>query len=315
MNDTAVKVRGLRKKYGRTVAVDGIDFEVKTGSVHGFLGPNGAGKTTVIKSLLGLVFPDDGDIEIFGMDFFSSTEEILRQVGSVVEAPVFFEYLTAYENLSFFSRISGTGISADKIFETLELVGLENVADRNVGTFSYGMKQRLGIAQALLPDNKLIFLDEPTNGLDPHGIAGVRKLIRGLSQEKGVTVFLSSHLLSEVEQVCNFVTIIDKGRKICESRVSALLSGHRMIQFTTPDAARFAKFAEGMGLKILEQKTTGGTGVFLFEMEECKVPAFAETMVSEKIGILEIRRHKKTLEEVFVEHTGKDRADAVSDRF
>ena len=316
MSEFVIKLKGLTKKYGKITAVDNLDLNVPTGTIFGFLGPNGAGKTTVIKSILGLTTPTTGDIKVFGKNLYLHKSEILRSVGAVVEAPALFEDFSAYENLHYLTRLSGK-ISKKKIEETLDLVGLGTVGKQRVGTFSYGMKQRLGIAQALLPENRLIFLDEPTNGLDPHGIVGVRQLIRRLSSELNISVFLSSHMLSEVEQLCANVAIIDKGRKICESKVSDLMKAQEQIEIMVASGEPIAKFAEKENLKIVRQEKVETTGhiIYYLEGKEDGIPELTRKLMSDKIDIYRIAKHQNKLEDIFVELTGKDSDASGSDRF
>ncbi|MFA6292251.1 MAG: ABC transporter ATP-binding protein [Victivallales bacterium] len=314
MSDAAIKVRGVRKAYGKSVALKNLDLDVKSGVVYGFLGPNGAGKTTLIKILLGLSMPDTGEVEIFGKDLFLERNSILKNIGAVVESPAFFDYMTAYENLFYLTRLSGR-IEKNKIKEALDTVGLNDVGNKMTGAFSYGMKQRLGIANALLPENKLIFLDEPTNGLDPHGILGVRKLIKRLCTERGITFFISSHLLSEVEQVCDYVTIIDKGEKICEARVSELVDRQARIQIKTPDSDRISVFLKDNNIEVYDEKRRGESSVFLVKGTEESIPELNRKLVASGISIMKIGKHNDTLEEIFVEFTGKNRTDSASDRF
>lgn len=319
MSEYAIQVKGLTKHYGKVKAVTNLDLNVRSGVVHGFLGPNGAGKTTVIKSLLGLVTPNEGAVSIFGRDLFSQRLEIMKNVGAVVESPVLFKDFTAYENLFYLARLSDIHrreINRKRIEETLDTVGLAEVTERKVKTFSYGMKQRLGIAQALLPSNKLVFLDEPTNGLDPHGIVGVRKLIRRISSEFNITVFLSSHLLSEVEQVCDYVTIIDYGVKVRESKTSDLMAERNLLELITTSTAVFEKMADEKNLKIVSRNDDGENRTFfVFEGVESSVPGLASELVAENIDILRIGKHQNTLEEIFVELTGKNSDNSVADRF
>ena len=316
MSENVIKIRGLTKRYGKTTAVDNLDLDVPSGTIFGFLGPNGAGKTTVIKSILGLTTPTAGEIEVFGKNLYLEKSAILSSVGAVVEAPALFAEFSAYENLKYLTHLSGN-ISKKRIDETLDLVGLATVGKQRVGTFSYGMKQRLGIAQALLPENRLIFLDEPTNGLDPHGILGVRKLIRRLSDEFNVTVFLSSHLLSEVEQICANVAIIDKGRKICESKVSDLVKAQEQIEIMVASGEPVAKFAEKENLKIIRQEKieTSGHIIYYIEGKEDAIPGIIRKLTADKIDIYRIAKHQNKLEDIFVELTGKDSDTSGSDRF
>jgi len=299
----AITAQHITKSFGDFKAVDNLDLRIRQGSVHGFLGPNGAGKTTVIRILLGLLVPDSAEIEILGKDLFTSRNEIMSQTGAVVEYPAFFEYMTAYENLYYLSRLSGR---ADRtmIEKAIDIVGLSKVRNKRVREFSYGMKQRLGIAQAMIPDNKLIFLDEPVNGLDPHGILDIRNLIRALSENHGITVFLSSHLLSEVEQTCDYVTIIHKGRMVCEDKVSTLMKQHESIEVLTPDKESAKSIISGENLKILSTEDTGEYARILIEGSENLIPPLAEKLVNNKIRIFGIAKHQKVLEDIFVELTG-----------
>lgn len=312
-NEKIIEVKGLSRAYGKNLAVNDISFSVRAGTVHGFLGPNGAGKTTVIKILLGLILPDSGAIKILQKNLFTYKKEILSKVGAVVEAPSFFEYLTAYENLKYLSNFSAE-TTKTKIFETLEIVGLEKVANKKVETFSYGMKQRLGIAQALLPDNKLIFLDEPTNGLDPYGISGVRKLIKKLSKEKNVTVFLSSHLLSEVEQTCDYVTIIDKGKLIIEAGVSELLHADQRVEILCA-SEKSSELLTADDYKICSEEKISDKIRLIISASEDEIPKIVSKLCENRIKIYRIGKIKQKLEDIFVELTKDNQRDTRSDRF
>ncbi len=218
-----IAVNHLSKKFSEINAVDDLSFTVNEGDVYGFLGQNGAGKSTTIRMLLSLVKPTGGEIRIFGKNLNTHRSEILKEVGAVIEKPDLYKYLTAYQNLSIFAKISGIKVSQDLLMKQLEMVGLAERAQSKVKTFSQGMKQRLGIAAALVHNPRLIILDEPTNGLDPQGIADMRNLILHLSREAGKTVVVSSHLLSEIELIANRIIIIDKGKKIVEGTATELL--------------------------------------------------------------------------------------------
>ena len=217
-----VKVNQLSKQFRDIKAVDDLSFTVNKGDVYGFLGQNGAGKSTTIRMLLTLIQPSSGSIEIFGQNIQSHRKEILQQVGAVIEKPDLYKYLTAWENLRLFARLSTVSISSKKIEEQLEVVGLKDRMHSKVRTFSQGMKQRLGIAVALVHDPQLIILDEPVNGLDPQGIADMRNLILHLSRHQGKTIVVSSHLLNEIELIANRMLIIDKGKKVAEGAVKEL---------------------------------------------------------------------------------------------
>ena len=209
-----VEIQGLTKEFKDVKAVDELSLNVNKGDIFGFLGPNGAGKSTTIRMLLTLIRPNEGTIRIFGKPLNEERAIILKDVGAIVEKPDFYNYLSAYKNLEILGRISGREISSNRIMEILEIVGLKERSTSKVKTYSHGMKQRLGIAQALLHDPELIILDEPTTGLDPQGMKEIRDLVIHLRDEKNKTIFLSSHLLSEVEQIANRMIIINKGKTI-----------------------------------------------------------------------------------------------------
>jgi ABC-type multidrug transport system ATPase subunit len=222
-SEQVIEVRGLTKKFGSLIAVDNLDLNVYHGDVFGFLGPNGAGKSTTIRMLLSLIKPTNGSMKIFGKSIVKDRKEIFSKIGAIVEKPDFYLYLSAYKNLEILGKLSGTDVSKKKIMNMLELVGLDKRYKSKVKTFSHGMKQRLGIAQALLHDPDLIILDEPTTGLDPQGMKEIRDLIVYLSREKGKTVFLSSHILHEIELISTRMIIINKGTTQVEGTVEELL--------------------------------------------------------------------------------------------
>lgn len=221
---TIIKVDHLSKTFGDFTAVNDLSFSVQEGDVYGFLGQNGAGKSTTIRMLLTLIRPTAGEMELFGYNLFSHRKEILRNIGAVIERPDLYKYLSGFENLSLFAKMSGVHLKRSQLMDQLELVGIANRSADKVKTYSQGMKQRLGLAIALVHNPQLIVLDEPTNGLDPQGIADMRNLILMLSRKMKKTVFVSSHLLSEVEQVANRMLIIDKGRKLVEGTVVDLFA-------------------------------------------------------------------------------------------
>lgn len=224
-----ISVRNLCKSFGELKAVNDLSFDVLKGDVFGFLGPNGAGKSTTIRMLLTLIKPNSGTIKIFDKNLNSHRREILTGIGSIIEKPDLYNYLSAKKNLEIFARISGAAISNNRIDEMLDFVGLGSRANSKVRTFSHGMKQRLGIAQALLHDPDLIILDEPTTGLDPQGIIEVRNLILQLKNERQKTILLSSHNLNEIEMIASRMIIIASGEKKAEGYVSELLSTAEML--------------------------------------------------------------------------------------
>jgi ABC-2 type transport system ATP-binding protein len=240
-NDTPViRTYDLTKRFKNITAVDEVNFVVQKGEVFGFLGPNGAGKTTTIAMLLGLVRPTAGSAEVLGHDIRRGLSTALRRVGSIVETPAFYPYMSGSDNLRLFARILGGGAEA-RMPALLEQVGLKGRGKDKVGTYSLGMRQRLGLASALLGDPELLVLDEPTNGLDPAGMQEMRLFIRRLAEEEGRTVFLSSHLLHEVEQVCDRVLILNKGQVIAQGRVNDLLGQAHAIEMRIANAERAAR--------------------------------------------------------------------------
>ena len=273
-----IQVNHLSKQYKELKAVDDISFTVNQGDVYGFLGQNGAGKSTTIRMLLTLIEPTAGSIELFGMDLKRHRKEILRQVGAVIERPDLYKYLTAYENLSQFARLSGTKVSRQKLMEQLEQVGLQERAHSKVKTFSQGMKQRLGIAVALIHDPQLIILDEPTNGLDPQGITDIRHLILQLSKQHGKTVLVSSHLLYEIEMTANRMIIIDKGKKVAEGGVKELFDPTKMIiQVSVANIAHVMEQLKNSSWKNYMQEQEQNN--IRFQMDEQQVPALASDLV------------------------------------
>ncbi len=237
-----IEVANLVKDFKELRAVDDLSFTVPSGEIYGFLGQNGAGKSTTIRMLVTLIRPTSGTIRLFGLDLATHRKEILRQVGAIIERPDLYKYLTALENLRIFATMSGSSTSQKTLMDQLAMVGLADRAHSKVKAYSQGMKQRLGIATALVHDPQLIILDEPTNGLDPQGIADIRNLILHLSKEKHKTLLVSSHLLSEMELVSDSMLIIDKGRKLVEGRVSELFDpSQTLVEVKTADDDAFVQ--------------------------------------------------------------------------
>ena len=283
-----VNVQHLSKTFGPFKAVEDLSFSVQEGEVYGFLGQNGAGKSTTIRMVLSLIKPSGGSIEIFGKTMANCRREILSDVGAVVEKPDLYKYLSGYENLSLFARMSGKNISRQAVNDCLELVGLSARSNDPVRVYSQGMKQRLGIAVALVHDPSLIILDEPTNGLDPQGIADIRNLIHLLSKERKKTVIVSSHLLSEIEQVADSMLIIHKGRKVVEGRVNDLLNPNKvMLEVITSDNNRAT---------AILQESAWSRGVkpspfqkIVIEIASADVPVLTKYLVDREIGVSGLR--------------------------
>lgn len=296
-----IKVTRLSKQFKELRAVDALSFTVQEGDVYGFLGQNGAGKSTTMRMLLTLITPSDGDIEIFGYNLRTHRKEILQQTGAVIERPDLYKYLTAFECLSIFATMSGLKFSKVQLMEQLELVGLAQRAHSKVRTFSQGMKQRLGLAVALVHNPQLLLLDEPTNGLDPQGIADMRNLILMLSRERKKTILVSSHLLSEVEQIANRMLIIDKGKKLVEGTVNELFHpDDTIVLLETGDKLQTEQLIRQSNYAAVFIQTDA-SGLEL-KMSKEQVPAFTKFLVEKGVAIKGITaRH--TLEDYFLKIT------------
>src|SRR6185436_1825126 len=245
-----IVAKNLFKQFNEIKAVDDLSFSVPEGKIYGFLGQNGAGKSTTIRMLLTLISPTAGKIEIFGMDLKKHRNEILKRTGAIIERPDLYKYLSALENLRIFGILSGAKITQRRLMDQLEKVGLLERANSKVKTYSQGMKQRLGIAIALIHDPQLIILDEPMNGLDPQGIADIRNLILHLSRDMKKTIVVSSHLLSEMELIADSMLIIDKGKKVVEGKMTELFApSETIVELSTKDATEVYEKIQRSDLK------------------------------------------------------------------
>lgn len=293
-----IEVRGLTKSFNEITAVDNLSFTINEKEVYGFLGQNGAGKSTTIRMLLSLIRPSSGNIKIFGLDLQTHRKQILQRVGAIIEKPDLYKYLTAVENLNFFAAISGLKLDRKTLVEKLDKVGLADRADSKIKTYSQGMKQRLGIAVALVHDPDLVILDEPMNGLDPQGIADVRNLINHLSKDLGKTVFISSHLLSEMEQVADSLVIIHKGKKIAEGKMQELLDPD---QTKVEIETRSAKELESQ-LKQTKwgDKIVSANGeILIIQLKRDDVPLLIQKMGELRCDVYSIQK-KNSLEDYFL---------------
>jgi ABC-2 type transport system ATP-binding protein len=291
-----VEARGLVKRYGDVTAVDHVDLTVTAGDVYGYLGPNGAGKTTSLRMLLGLIRADEGTIRVFGRDPQAEGARALDGVAGFVEAPRFYPYLTGRKNLELVAALDGNGAEA-RIDDALELVEMSDRARHKVGGYSHGMRQRLGIAGALLRDPKLLLLDEPATGLDPGGMRDMRSLIRRLAGE-GMTVLLSSHLLNEVEELCNRVAIVGRGQVIFEGALADLRrsAGGRHLLRTTDDARARAVLERVEGVEDVEATPEGLA--FTARVEDTPA-ALSVALVEAGLGVRALIPRTASLEELF----------------
>ena len=297
---SVISVNNLSKKFKGLTAVNNLSFTVNQGDVYGFLGQNGAGKSTTIRMLLSLIQPSAGEINIFGKNLFTHRSEILKEVGAVIEKPDLYKYLSAYQNLRIFAKMSGIKVTRELLMQQLEMVGLTERAHSKVKEFSQGMKQRLGIAVALVHNPKLIMLDEPTNGLDPQGIADMRNLIMRLSKEMGKTVLVSSHLLSEIEIIANRIIIINKGQKVVEGTASELLDPAKtIVQVETINntEARQKLQQTKWGNVLLPTQNT-----LRLQMNKADIPLLIKDMIDLNVGVISVQpRH--SLEDYFLSLT------------
>ncbi len=297
-----VRARGLLKRYDDVLAVDHVDLNVRAGDVYGFLGPNGAGKTTTLRMALGLIVPTEGAVELFGRDPLRRGAAALEGVAGFVEAPRFYPYLTGRKNLELLAALDGNG-AAGRIEEVLRVVDLSARAKHRVGGYSHGMRQRLGIAAALLRRPRLLILDEPATGLDPAGMRDMRLLIRRLADE-GITVLLSSHQLPEVEELCDRVAIIRSGRVVYEGALSELKrqagGGYRLRTSDNPAAERVALRQPG-----IEQVSVGDREL-RFQADEDHVGALSLALAGAGVQILALSPETATLEDLFFRLTEGD---------
>ncbi len=296
-NTTIVETHSLTKRYGSGVlAVDSVDMSVRRGEVYGFLGPNGAGKTTTLRMLLGLVRPTSGTASVAGHS--PGSPDGLARIGSLIESPGFYPYLTGRENLRVVADLAG--VNQKRVEEVLDLVELSSRAHRKFGTYSTGMKQRLGVASALLKDPELMILDEPTNGLDPQGMAEMRKLINDIGQGDR-TVLLSSHLLGEVEQICDRVGVISNGKLVKQSTVQDLLGEEGVLVRAQPVEQAQQLLTKMFGPEVISRRDGA---IHLKTGPEHSVE-INRRLTDAGIGVSELRPFERSLEEVFFQLTGE----------
>lgn len=304
MEQPLVRLQNVTKRIGKRTIVDSVTLDLPKGEVFGFLGPNGAGKTTTIRMMVGLISISEGEIWIDGHSISKQYEQAIRHVGAIVENPEMYKYLSGFQNLMHFARMF-PGVTEARVKEVVRLVGLDNRIHDKVKTYSLGMRQRLGVAQAILHKPKLLILDEPTNGLDPAGIRELRDYLRELAKEEGLAVFVSSHLLAEMELMCDRVAIIQNGKLI---DVRTLQGGthqqshtRTLIEVDAPDLAYGTISGLGMTAEL------NGTGAVIVEADREQVADINARLVAAGIKVYGIRAQVKSLEDQFLEVTGGER--------
>ncbi|RNB77481.1 ABC transporter ATP-binding protein [Brevibacillus panacihumi] len=295
-----VSTRNLSKRYGNVFSVNEVNLSVCEGDIYGFLGPNGAGKTTTLKMLLGLVRPTGGKVKIFGKELEANRRYILQNIGSLIESPSNYEHLTGLENMRVVQRLRD--VPDKNVTEALKMVRLEKQKDKKVAQYSLGMKQRLGIAMAMLSFPKLLILDEPTNGLDPAGIGEMRELIKSLPQRYGMTILLSSHLLSEIEQMATSVGIIHNGTMLFQGSMEKLQARSRpAIRIKTQDHAMARELLASRGFFPKVQEDS----LLLENITDSQVAQVNRDLVAADIDVLRIEEQTRSLESIFLDLTGK----------
>jgi len=305
MIELAIATHDLTRRFGRVTAADRVSLQVPRGTVYGFLGPNGAGKTTTIRLLLGLLHADAGRVEILGQDLRRFRLPLLRRVGALVETPSLYPHLTGRENLEVVRRLSGG--DPQQIARALSIVTLEGAADRLVGHYSLGMKQRLGLAMALLNAPDLLILDEPTNGLDPAGIREMRNLICQLAQEDGLTIFLSSHLLAEVEQMATYIGIINEGRLLFQGKLDELhaqMDRHVVVEVDQPQKAKLVLQQSGWAIH-----RNGDHRLTIAANDRCDVSMINARLLEAGINVYRLDLEQPTLEDIFMTMTEQTRGE------
>ena len=307
-----IRLEGVTKRFGSKVAVDDVTIDVPRGRCLGWLGPNGSGKTTLIRCMLGLARASSGAIEVRGQPMPGGSRLALERVGGIVEEPRFYPYLTGRGNLEVWAGFLGRD-ARGRIDAALERVGLAANADRKVKAYSMGMRQRLGVARSLLTDPELLILDEPSNGLDPSGMAAFRQMIRSFVEVDGRTVFISSHLLDEVEKIADDIAIVHEGKLVLHGSVEELVAeGRQGLRLRVDDGDRAAAVAGGLPFVTgVERRGPGELGIGVTKLDDGSAIALTRALVEAGVGVAEVTRERESLEERFLEITGGATADEV----
>lgn len=310
MQDSIVQLRDVTKRIGKRTIIDKLTLDLPRGEVFGFLGPNGSGKTTTIRMMVGLMKLTSGEIKIEGHNIENEYEQAIKHVGAIVENPEMYKYLTGYQNLIHYARMM-PGVTEHRVKEVVSLVGLEARVHDKVKTYSLGMRQRLGVAQAVLHKPRLLILDEPTNGLDPAGIRELRDYLRKLAKDEGIAVFVSSHLLSEMELMCDRVAIIQNGKLIdvrtLQSREETQSSRRVLMEVDRAQEAIQSLEASGITAELAANGQSADSGVIIIQGDRSGVAAANAALVGAGISVYGIRSEVKSLEDQFLEVTGGER--------
>ncbi|WP_019415095.1 ABC transporter ATP-binding protein [Paenisporosarcina sp. TG20] len=291
-----VELKQLTKFIGKKKIIDNLNLQLFPGQITGFLGPNGSGKTTTIRMMVGLTQPSSGEVIVEGQTLHDDFEEAMSKVGVIVENPEMYKYMSGWKNLLHFARMNNS-ITKERITEVVEQVGMQNRIHEKVSSYSLGMRQRLGLAQALLHRPKFLILDEPTNGLDPAGIREFRTYLSKIAKEEGVSVFVSSHMLSEIELMCDRIAVIQNGKLINIREMNQKEEAHYYFEAQPAEQVRELLVTHGL---VLEDKGPG----FLSKVEQDKIPGIIQAMVAANIQIFAVQPFRKTLEDQFLEMTG-----------
>ncbi|HLR52122.1 MAG TPA: ABC transporter ATP-binding protein [Candidatus Avamphibacillus sp.] len=304
MNEAAMELINVKKKIGKKEIIKGLSFHINKGEVFGFIGPNGAGKTTTIRMMVGLMSLTEGDVLIQGHSIKTNFKKAVREVGAIVENPEMYPFMTGIQNLKHYANMI-PGVTQERINEVVELVGLEKVLKDKVGKYSLGMRQRLGIAQALLHRPSILILDEPTNGLDPAGIREIRRYIRKLATEENVAVIISSHLLSEIELMCDRIGIIKNGELISTQTVHDEADQHEKLQqielIATPHEKVIELLESKHNIDVMQIEHS-----LTFQCEKDTIPELVRTLVSHDVSIYQIGKARASLEDKFFDVIGEN---------
>lgn len=299
MSSTVLQIKNLTKNFKERVAVNNVSFNVFSGEIFGFIGPNGAGKTTTIKMIAGLAKPTAGSISICGYDVNKQFEKAIACVGGIIENPELYSYMSGLDNLKYFASLY-KGITIEKINEVVKLVGMQNRIEDKVKTYSLGMKQRIGIAQALLHDPKLLILDEPTNGLDPNGIKEMRAFLKNLAHKKQIAILISSHILAEMELLCDTVGIINEGRLVSVKQIDELKESAKEGQ-KVQIKVDYPNYAGKIIMNRLNTEVELAGNSIIFAIDEKQIPKATSVLITKGISIFGVNTITKSLEEVFLD--------------